>query len=890
MALQSRANKGVILGTSLQVLILTIGVVFTYFQQIQHQQTLDTKVLAALNNELTNLSVGINNRMELYQYGLFSLKGFIQGIGIENLNYNTIKRYSNARDYAQEFPGANGVGYIKKVTQSELPAFITKAKNERPDTLFNFKTLSENKSDHFVIQYIFPESNNKQAIGLDIGSETIRKRAALNAVFANAAQLSAPITLVQADKKAHHGFLILLPIYNSKITSASKDERLEALHGWAYSPLLIDNILNSLFDINENYLAISDLNDATNVAFFTYGDKTSNTEFKVSTVTNVIGRQWQITLHGSHAFIENLHLPYQYQALVNGIFLTLIAMLIVLAIQLQFFRKAQKENLRREAEQAHKNILEQANLKLETDVKLRTQQIADISMLQRSILDSASYTIIATDINGLITEFNPAAEKLLGYKANDVVGKKTCSIFHLETELISKAKQLSYELNKIVSPGFETLIVKATPAEPDVNQWTFVDSKGRHIQVSLSVTSLLNNRAQVVGFLGIAFDLTQQIKHEQALARAKELAEQSAKTKSEFLANMSHEIRTPMNGILGTLQLLQEQSMNEKSTEFLKKALYSTRSLTTIINDILDFSKIEAGKLTLENKSFELDELIHHLESDLLVPAQEKNIYLQFKSTIEHKYWCGDAVRIRQVFLNLIYNAIKFTHKGGVTVEFKLTENEQVCVIVSDTGIGIPQNVVNRLFERFEQAESSTTREYGGTGLGLPITKSLINLMGGDIKVTSKEGIGSQFYVYLPLEKAQKALENETLNDLALPDLTNKVILVAEDNKINQLVVSAMLEPAGAHIVIANNGQEAVELYKERLPSIILMDIQMPKMDGFEACKIIKKIDESQIIIALTANVLSEQKRLYEALFDGYVSKPIEKQKLINALHIKNSR
>jgi signal transduction histidine kinase/CHASE1-domain containing sensor protein len=890
MALQSRANKGVLLGTSLQVLILTMGVVFTYFQQIQHQQTLDTKVLAALNNELTNLSVGINNRMELYQYGLFGLKGFIQGIGIENLNYNAIKRYSNARDYAQEFPGANGVGYIKKVTQSELSSFIAKAKSERPDTLFNFKTLSENKSDHFVIQYIFPENNNKQAIGLDIGSETIRKRAALNAVFANAAQLSAPITLVQADKKAHHGFLILLPIYNSKITSASKDERLEALHGWAYSPLLIDNILNSLFDINENYLSISDLNDATNVAFFTYGDKTSNTEFKVSTVTNVIGRQWQITLHGSHAFIENLHLPYQYQALVNGIFLTLIAMLIVLAIQLQFFRKAQKENLRRETEQAHKNILEQANLKLETDVKLRTQQIADISMLQRSILDSASYSIIATDINGLITEFNPAAEKLLGYKANDVVGKKTCGIFHLETELVSKAKQLSYELNKIVSPGLETLIVKATPTEPDVNQWTYVDSKGRHIQVSLSVTSLLNNRAQVVGFLGIAFDLTQQIKHEQALAHAKELAEQSAKTKSEFLANMSHEIRTPMNGILGTLQLLQEQPMNEKSTEFLKKALYSTRSLTTIINDILDFSKIEAGKLTLENKSFELDELIHHLESDLLVPAQEKNIYLQFKSTIEHKYWCGDAVRIRQVFLNLIYNAIKFTHKGGVTVEFKLTENEQVCVIVSDTGIGIPQNVVNRLFERFEQAESSTTREYGGTGLGLPITKSLINLMGGDIKVTSKEGIGSQFYVYLPLEKAQKALENETLNDLALPDLTNKVILVAEDNKINQLVVSAMLEPTGAHIVIANNGQEAVELYKERLPSIILMDIQMPKMDGFEACKIIKKIDESQIIIALTANVLSEQKRLYEALFDGYVSKPIEKQKLINALHVKNSR
>ena len=241
------------------------------------------------------------------------------------------------------------------------------------------------------------------------------------------------------------------------------------------------------------------------------------------------------------------------------------------------------------------------------------------------------------------------------------------------------------------------------------------------------------------------------------------------------------------------------------------------------------------------------------------------------------------------MFLNIIYNAIKFTHKGGVTVEFKLTDDEQVCAIVSDTGIGIPKNVVNRLFERFEQAESSTTREYGGTGLGLPITKSLINLMDGDIKVTSEEGVGSQFYVYLPLEQADNIPSTDNTENLDFPDLSNKVILIAEDNKINQIIVSSFLEPTGAKLVIANNGYEAIDLYKKVSPHIILMDIQMPKMDGFEACKAIKRIDASQTVIALTANVLSEQKQLYEQFFDGYVSKPIEKQKLINALHIKNS-
>ncbi|WP_240917450.1 histidine kinase dimerization/phospho-acceptor domain-containing protein [Pseudoalteromonas sp. Z9A6] len=325
--------------------------------------------------------------------------------------------------------------------------------------------------------------------------------------------------------------------------------------------------------------------------------------------------------------------------------------------------------------------MQQANLKLESEVKQRTQEIADMNMLQQSILNSASYSIIATDTNGLITLFNPASEKLLGYKAQDVIGIKNPGIFHLKEEIIKKAKLLSAELNKPVPPGFEVFILKATATEPDINQWTYISSTGEKIQVNLSVTSLLNNEGDTVGYLGIAYDLTEQIDHEQALGHSKELAEQASQAKSEFLANMSHEIRTPMNGILGTLQLLQEQPLNEKSKEYLKKSLYSTRALTTIINDILDFSKIEAGKLSLEHKPFDFFELIHHFESDLGVQATDKNIYLKFVIDIEHKHWVGDPVRLRQVFLNLISNAIKFTSQGGVTVTFRLTDEKKYVVV-----------------------------------------------------------------------------------------------------------------------------------------------------------------------------------------------------------------
>lgn len=889
MLAKSRINNGLLLQVIIQIIILIIGATFTYSQHIQYQRERNAVISTALNNRLSSLSTGIINRVNLYQYGLFGLKGFIHGIGIDNLNYQAMQNYSNSRNYTLEFPGADGIGFIKRVSPAHLAQFLEHAKNERPDNTFSLKSLKDDNDEHFIIQYIFPEKNNSKALGLDIGSENIRRQAALNSAINNSTQLSAPITLVQADKKPQQGFLILLPVYQQNIVPKNTQHRLEKLVGWTYAPLLINNILESLSQVDENSLSISDLNNSTEFTFFNYGNKNNNTAFQTSNTINIMGRSWKVTLHGSQSFIANLHLANKYQALVDGVFLTVFSMFFIFALQLFFYRRAQRIKLKVEAAKKHEQILEQANSKLEIEVKLRTQQIADISTLQRSILDSASYSIIATDKDGLITEFNPAAEKLLGYKASEIIGIKNPSIFHVEDEVVKKAQQLTKELNKPIKPGFEVFVVKATPTEPDINQWTYIDSNGKHIQINLSITSLLNNRGQVVGFLGIAFDLTQQIKHEEALAQAKELAEQSSKAKSEFLANMSHEIRTPMNGILGTLQLLQEQPLNEKSQEYLKKSLYSTRALTTIINDILDFSKIEAGKLSLESMHFELNELINHLESDLALFANEKGIYLRFISNIDHNYWIGDPVRLRQIFINLISNAIKFTHEGGVTVEFKLTDDNKIYGIVSDTGIGISQNAIDRLFERFEQAETSTTREYGGTGLGLPITKSLISLMKGEIKVTSTLNSGSQFCVYLPLKKANiKAIDLNT-KYLEFPDLSNKTILIAEDNKINQLVATAMLEPTKANIVIANNGLEAIALYESLLPDIILMDIQMPKMDGFEACKKIKKINSKQVIIALTANVFTEQKELYKQLFDGYISKPIEKQELIKALHMNNT-
>ncbi|WP_229817205.1 CHASE domain-containing protein [Thalassotalea profundi] len=821
----------------------------------------------------------------MYHRALNAMRGTIHSLEVSNLNYQAIANYSKSHNYQLELPGANGIGYIKNVEPKNLNTFVESARKERDDNQFNIKSLNPHTKNQFIIQYIFPENKNNQAIGLDIGSETMRRSAALNAAKNNQVQLTGPITLVQANQKTQQGFLILLPVYNSIIPPKSQTQRMDDLVGWTYSPLLIDEVLKSLSKFDANYLSLIDETKESSITFFTYGNKNDITSYSVTNNITIMGRTWVITLHGTNAHINSLNLPNKFEEFFNGLILTVLIMLIILSVQITLYRKAQRDQLEIQLSKKHEKALEAANLKLEAEVKARTYQLAEINMLQRSILNSASYSVIATDIKGIITVFNPAAEKLLGYPADQVVGIKTPAIFHLEEEIIKQAKKLSKELNIEVKANFDVFVLKASLNQPDTNQWTYVSSDGKHTQVNLNITSLLNNEDKIVGYLGIAYDLTEQIIHEKALADAKKQAEKASQAKSEFLANMSHEIRTPMNGLFGTLQLLEELPLADKAKDYVNKAIYSTKALTTIINDILDFSKIEAGKLSLENRTFELQELLNYLHSDLIIPAKEKGIYLTFNSTVKHNYWIGDAVRLRQIFLNIISNAIKFTHKGGITLYVTLTENKHLSFIITDTGIGISPEVLPRLFERFEQADQSTTREYGGTGLGLPITKSLIRLMGGKIDVESELELGSKFVITLPLEASQIKPDTIDIEINNYPDLNDRTILLAEDNQINQVVAKAMLAPTKANIVIANNGLEAVDLCKELSPDLIFMDIQMPKMDGLEACSIIKEFNSKQIIIALTANVLAEQKEIYNKLFDGYLAKPIEKLELIRMLH-----
>jgi signal transduction histidine kinase/CheY-like chemotaxis protein len=389
-----------------------------------------------------------------------------------------------------------------------------------------------------------------------------------------------------------------------------------------------------------------------------------------------------------------------------------------------------------------------------------------------------------------------------------------------------------------------------------------------------------NNLASKVGVIA---------EQNEALQIEKLNAEAASKAKSDFVSNMSHEIRTPLNGIYGSLQLLKQEQLSEKGIDLVDNAISSGQSLLVVINDILDFSKIEAGKLTLDIKPFDFVKLLETTVSNIKHIPKEKKKEIAFSCSSEnmHSFWIGDDIRVKQILINLLSNAFKFTEQGKVTViceECLVSNIPNISIQIEDTGIGMSVNNQKTLFSRFEQQDTSITRKFGGTGLGLSIVQSLVYLMGGEISVKSIIGVGSTFTVLLPLEKTEEVKESAI--EIKAPDLTGRNILIAEDNRINQTIIKTMLAPCNANIIIANNGIEAIEKHKSHEPDFIFMDIQMPMLDGISACQHIRVTDKVTPIIALTANVMTNDVERYLASgFNSHVPKPTEQAMVFQVLN-----
>jgi PAS domain S-box-containing protein len=527
---------------------------------------------------------------------------------------------------------------------------------------------------------------------------------------------------------------------------------------------------------------------------------------------------------------------------------------------------------------AYKNF-DSDNLQLERTLEISAQEsFKELSDLKKAI--SITSMVMITDHHGKIIFVNHNLCNASGYSKEELMGQ-------------------SYEkLNsKFHSPEFfneirETIL--------DGNIWKGevkeISKTGTTYWVDTTIVPLLNSVGKVYKFITIKIDITKIKKAEEQSEKSLAMAEKALEIKAEFLSNMSHEIRTPMNAIMGLSDIILQQPLEHSVRDNLKSIKQSADNLLVIINDILDFSKIEAGKVKIENISFNFLYQLEHIHKTMAFKAEQKN--LKFKIIYPEntpKYLMGDPFRLNQVILNLCSNAIKFTQEGSVLIEIEILEltkdKSKILFSVIDTGIGIPEERQNQIFESFTQADVNVTRQFGGTGLGLTITKQLIGLMGGQIRVESKPGKGSRFYFTLEFELSNQdhsQIQTEELQEKSLEGLN---ILVMEDNLINQKVISQTLKNWGCTFSIVENGFKGLNLLQNNFYNIILMDLQMPQLDGFETTQEIRNggagINNLRIpIIALTADAFPETRdKVLEIGMNDLVSKPFKRNELNSKLY-----
>jgi PAS domain S-box-containing protein len=546
------------------------------------------------------------------------------------------------------------------------------------------------------------------------------------------------------------------------------------------------------------------------------------------------------------------------------------------------------------------------------DITIRKREEQYIKYLA-NIVESSQDAIIGYDLNGIMTSCNNAAEKIYGYSKSEMIGK------HISL-VMTDMEDDTYSILQSIKNNENIKLDRRIRKRKD----------GTKIYVSVQVSPIRDMKDNIIGASAISRDVSSIMAKEKELAEryqelsalyeqitafneeltaneeelrsnyieleaASQEAEKANRAKSQFLANMSHELRTPMNGVLGVIELLGYTNLSSEQAEYIQLLKSSSKHLLDVINDLLDISRIEAGKLQLNFSEFNLRNSVDKLLRQVSFAAADKGLDIMYSidPMIGYEY-IGDEVRFNQVLINLISNAVKFTEKGNIFVRLKkideTNDNIKLKISVEDTGIGVPKDFGNDIFKIFTQADYSDTRKFGGAGLGLAISKQIVEMMDGEIWFESVEGEGSTFYFTISLNKSSAGyVENNIKQARINMNTQDKIILVAEDNETNRLVILGFLKKLNFEYDLVKNGQEVIDVLEIGKYDVILMDVQMPGLNGIEATKIIRQNEEGTgkhiPIIAMTAHAMSgDKENLIACGMDDYISKPFDIDTLVAVL------
>ncbi|MGN7612227.1 response regulator [Magnetococcales bacterium HHB-1] len=526
--------------------------------------------------------------------------------------------------------------------------------------------------------------------------------------------------------------------------------------------------------------------------------------------------------------------------------------------------------------------------------RVRAEQVKRENFLS-AILESALDAIITIDKDGIIHTFNPAAQKLFGYNHEEAIGQPLAELIIPEDQRAAHIKALKSHTDNNCFPEFHPHIKRRLSV-------TGLQKNGNKINLEVALTAVsYGGQCLFVAFLR---DITNKEMMRNALGDTLLVAEQAYRSQQDFLAQMSHEIRTPLNAILGFAGLMAKASLSDKHNQYVNAIVHSGKHLLTVINDILDFSKLKSSKLTLESIPFDLNHLLEYIENMFSVQAKQKNITLSVNRVDQNsQHLIGDPERLKQILFNLLSNALKFTSKGGVklqvTIEDQTAQEVYFCFEIQDSGIGIPKNKIDKLFQPFTQVDRSISRRFGGTGLGLAISSHLVQMMGGVISLKSEVDVGSTFHFSIAFSSnashLQKDEQHVTNAKPWRPDdhyRKDAHILIVDDEKINRFFIAEALKDLGfSNIDDAINGQEALDATEKKVYDLIFMDCHMPELDGLAVTRRIRAREKQnttlkkQSIIALTADVLPAfRKKCDHAGMDGFLGKPVDSDKLISIL------